>query len=881
MSPDSRTRVESVFEAALECAPAERSEFLERACGDDVGLRRSVQALLAAHERTAGVLEQDVAGVLRSSTAPERAGAYRVGRELGRGGMGAVFLGERADGQFHRRVAIKLIDTPADATLHARIVAERQILATLEHPHIARLLDGGITDDGRPFLVMEHVEGLPIDVYCDRMRLDVRARLRLFLQVVRAVEHAHRNLVVHRDLKPSNIMVSTGGMVKLLDFGIARLLNPMYGPGPVGDTHIERRAFTPEYASPEQLRGEAVNTTSDVYSLGLVLYRLLTGEAAYLAGERPVATLLAERSADPARPSTRLRSRAQQDPAGAAATAHARDSTPARLARTLTGDLDAIVLMALRPEPPHRYGSAELLAQDVERYLDGRPVQARQGSGWYRLQRRIRRHRVQYSAAVIVLLALVSGAGIALWQAREARAERDRAAAALAQTQEISDFLVQLFETGSTNVAGNPQITAQDLVARGVLRAEDLAGQPGIQARMFGVLARVQESLGHYAEARRLSERAFALHVGHAGEDQMAGRLLVQLGIQLRQLAEYDSARRVVARARTIQQRLDPEHPDLGETLNQLRSLAIYQGDIVEAERLARSAYDFWSAARGDTSVLTIDALVNYGAAQRRRGDLAGGVASLREAIALRARLPNPPATDVANDKLLLAEFLVGLDRPGDAAQLYAEVAELEQRAGPEFDNFRTWLWGAQAWQAETRGDHDLAEQLLRRSMDLRRRQYGDAHPSTYSIRGAFASFLGRTGRVAEAERLFQDVLAAQTAHYGPDHPVVAGTLSGISEMLVTAGRVAQADSMLERALRIRQATITRGLSPLVAEMLVRRAMLQVRLGNLDAAAAMLERAAPIKADLHADAFLHGQIEAARDTLETARRRAAAELPPP
>ncbi|HSJ13145.1 MAG TPA: serine/threonine-protein kinase, partial [Longimicrobiales bacterium] len=849
----------------------ERQDFVERACGGDASMAAAVRSLLAAHDRSGGMLEQEFGRMLLGSAAPRSAGPYRIGRELGRGGMGAVFLAERADGQFHRRVAIKLIDTPADPALHARLVAERQILAALEHPHIARLLDGGVTADGHPFLAMEYVEGLPIDVFCDRMRLNVRARLRLFLQVVHAVEHAHRNLIVHRDLKPSNILVTAGGMVKLLDFGIAKLLNPMLSPERAADTQLERRVFTPEYASPEQLRGEAVNTTSDVYSLGVLLYRLLTGTPPYEVSGRTLPELLHEvGERDPERPSARVRRLLEQDARAAEAHAHARDTTPTRLARVLTGDLDAIVMHALRKEPPHRYGSAELLAQDIERYVDGRPVHARQGSQWYRVRKLTRRHRAQVSAALLGVVALLSGAGVAIWQAGLARAERDRAAAALAQTQEISDFLVQLFETGSPEITANPQVTAQDLVQRGVLRAEDLAGQPAVQARMFGVLGRVQQSLGHYAEARRLSERAVALHLASNGEDEVAGRLLMQLGIQLRFVAEYDSARRVVERARDVQQRLDPAHPDLGETLNQLRSLAIYQGDVVEGERVARSAYDFWRGARGDTAKLAIDALVNYAAAQRRRGDLPGAAASLRSAIALRARAPAPHARELANDRMLLAEMMLGQGGGDEVDRLYAEVAELERRQGPDFDDIRTWLWGAQATRAEQRGDIALAERLLQQSLELRRRKFGEEHPTTIGTHSAIAGLLGRSGRTGEAERLYQSVLDSQIEHHGPAHPVVAGTLTGMVELYLRMDRIHAADSLLERAIRIREALISRT-SPLIAMMLADRAMIQLRLGDFEHAERLLQRALPVvEQQLVPHAQLTHSVRARLDTLYTA-----------
>jgi eukaryotic-like serine/threonine-protein kinase len=286
---DLRARAEQIFDAALELERGARLEFVAQACGADAALRAQVVALLSAHDRADGILEFDAAALLNPERVPERIGAYRVARELGRGGSGVVYEAERDDGQFLRRVAIKLLRGDDADSLRHRVLAERQILASLDHPNIARLLDGGVTPDGRPYLVMEHVDGLPLDVYCDRMRLTVAERLRLFVLVVRAVAYAHRNLVVHRDLKPSNILVTAEGAPKLLDFGVAKLLNP--GIGNVGSitrgaprSAPDLVALTPEYASPEQLRNEMVTTQSDVYSLGVLLHVLLCGRRPFNAG---------------------------------------------------------------------------------------------------------------------------------------------------------------------------------------------------------------------------------------------------------------------------------------------------------------------------------------------------------------------------------------------------------------------------------------------------------------------------------------------------------------------------------------------------------------------------------------------------------------------
>ncbi|MGW8266356.1 MAG: serine/threonine protein kinase, partial [Longimicrobiales bacterium] len=459
MSHDRRREVEALFEEVLDHPPAEWDRVVEELSGGDEALGQEVQKLLSAHVRAEGLLERSfnmrdaMEGEGKGRNGEGQIGKYRILQEIGRGGMGRVYLAERADGQFRRRVALKVI-SGADPDLHARVVAERQILAGLEHPNIGRLLDGGGTEDGRPYLVLEYVDGLPIDVYCDRMRLSLRERLRLFLTVLKAVEHAHHNLVVHRDLKPSNILVTPSGEVKLLDFGIAKLLNPTLSGGTAPLTRAQDRALTPEYASPEQVRGEAITTSADIYSLGVVLYQILSGHRPYLLpdGVLPeMVRVICEE--DPVPPSQRIAAQAPaagQRGEGAKTAlveiARARHTTTARLHRQLKGDLDAIVMKALRKEPPRRYGSVELLSQDIQHFLDGLAVEARKGSRWYRLGKWARRHRGEAVAAALVLASLVGGAGVVSWQAGVASRERDRATSALRESEEVTEFLLGLFQ---------------------------------------------------------------------------------------------------------------------------------------------------------------------------------------------------------------------------------------------------------------------------------------------------------------------------------------------------------------------------------------------------------------------------------------------------
>lgn len=444
MTTDRWQQCKRLFEESLALAPEERPAFLAEACAGDAQLLHEVEALLASHDIATArdFLGTPAMGEARLTSLPlpepsrvgQQVGAYTIVREIGRGGMGAVYLAERTDAQFHQRVAIKLVRTAFENdTLRRRFLIEREILASLEHPNIARLIDGGVTSDGQSYLAMEYVEGTNIAQYCDANQLTIDARLQLFTTVCDAVHHAHLRMVVHRDLKPSNILVSTDGQVKLLDFGIAKLLDEARLQ-PFVDVPLTRTGLyvlTPEYAAPEQVRGEDVTMATDVYSLGIVLYELLTGRRPYdLDGLSPgqAEELICE--VEPPHPSIAVTRGAQPGTTRKAtpeALSERRATRPEKLRRELSGDLDTIVMMALRKEPLRRYQSARQLAQDIQRHLDGLPVMARPDTAGYRFSRFVRRNKVGVSAMVIVFVSLLAGIVATTTQAR--RAERERAVA--------------------------------------------------------------------------------------------------------------------------------------------------------------------------------------------------------------------------------------------------------------------------------------------------------------------------------------------------------------------------------------------------------------------------------------------------------------------
>jgi non-specific serine/threonine protein kinase/serine/threonine-protein kinase len=488
MTPERWRRVETVFQTALDITPENRELFLAEVCAGDEGLRLEVERLIERYEAADEFLEQpavdlkQIAGSELPTLRPEdmhasthglksgaRVGAYHILRELGRGGMGAVYLAERAEADFRKLVAVKVVKRGMDTDfVLRRFRHERRALAALDHPNIARLLDGGATDDGLPYIIMEYVEGQDIDRYCDERRLSIEARLRLFLAVCAGVSHAHQSLIIHRDIKPSNILVTGDGTPKLLDFGIAKILNPTLVDAPLEHTETALRMLTPDYASPEQVRGERVTTVSDVYSLGVLLYLLLTGRRPYHFRTRQleeIARVVCEQN--PPRPSAAIGLSApvsgnNHEPARAAVEgsvghqaesspenlrvgkeargsnggapsldelARARSVAPERLRRSLADDLDNIVLKALRKEPFRRYASVEQFAEDIERHLEGLPVRARADTFTYRSRKFVRRNKASVAAAIGVALSLVGGLTATTWQWQVAQVERTRAEA--------------------------------------------------------------------------------------------------------------------------------------------------------------------------------------------------------------------------------------------------------------------------------------------------------------------------------------------------------------------------------------------------------------------------------------------------------------------
>lgn len=765
--PDPRlAAIDAHFDRALDLGDDERAAWLEVLATRDPELAREVQALLALaatpdHRLTAARLPGSPVWNESAETAArpgDRLGPYRIVAELGRGGMAEVYLAERADGAFEQQVALKLLTAGLGGIEGVRrFEQERQILARLEHPAIARLLDGGVDPKGRPFLVMERVDGLPIDRFCDQWRLGLDARLELLIEVARAVEHAHHRLVVHRDLKPTNILVSAEGQVKLLDFGIAKLLDPaLAGPFAAAPTRTYLRLLTPEYASPEQIRGEPVTTASDVYQLGLLLFELLTGSRAFVfTGESP-AELERMVSAGPARRASTV----AIEPTAAAA----RGASPADLRRALAGDLDDIIARALRLEPTLRYASPAELVADLECYRTGLPVAAAQGSRAYRARKFVRRHRIGLGVAASAATLLLGWAVTASFQAREIGRQRDRAQNEATKAREVTGLLIDLFEVSDPDRARGREPSVGELLERGRQRlGTELADQPEVRAELLGTLGEIHRKLGRYPAAEELLREALEL-------------------------------------ARKIYGEGSPEHFEQRAALGRLLRA---QGRNEEARNLLSLVLAADERRLGAESPALVATLRDLGAVERSLGHLDDAAARLERALAIERRHPEGREAELATTLGGLGAVRRAQANFEAASTLYGESLKIRRRIlPPDHPDLATSLQNLALARREL-GDYVAAEPLFREAVALQHKTLGADHPYLAITLNNLALTLRALDRPAEGEGLLRQALAIRRNTLGERDPLVAMTANDLGLVLRSLGRPREAEAWFRSALEI------------------------------------------------------------------------------
>ncbi len=823
MTSERWLQVKALFEAALAQPLEARLAFLETA-SEDEAVRQEVASLLDAAGEVGPVdrLEEawarplaaarDGAAVPQPTAEPkagQRVGPYQVVQVLGRGGMGTVYLAERADGQFEQRVALKLVRDGLDSpSLRDRFFAERRALARLQHPGIARLLDGGLTDDGRPYFAMELVEGERIDDYCDTRRLPIAERLRLFGQVCEAVHHAHQHLVIHRDLKPSNILVTENGEphVKLLDFGIAKLLEETGSEAP---TQTTQRMLTPEYAAPEQVRGMTVSTATDVYSLGVVLYELLTGHRPYEI--RTLSPGEMERvicDTAPPRPSTIVTSPTDVNgKVTPGAISRARSTVPDTLVRRLAGDLDTIVLKALAKEPDRRYASAEAFLDDIQRHLDGLPVKARPPSVGYRAQKFVQRNTLVVALVALVMLALGAGLAGTAWQAHVAATERDTARREAATAEQVKDYLIEVF--GASDPWENPEggggteVTARELLAYGVERVEALESEPAVQAEVLAALGSVYYRLGQYEKAQPLLEQALAERRALWGDEhEEVVESLTSLSDLFYETGAYDKVEALDREALAVRRRLlGNDHPDVAMNLNNLAALLHAKGEYEEAETLLREALALRRQALGEAHPDLAETLGNLAVMLRARGAYDESEALQREALAMYRSLHGDAHPTVATSLTNVAAVLRDKGEYEEAKTLQREALAMNRQIlGDEHPHVATSLNNLAGLLYEA-GAYDESEPLHREALALRRQVLGDAHPDVAQSLSNLAGSLRALRRYDEAEANYREALSMRRQLLGDTHPDVASSLNNLAGLLHITGEVAEAETLFRTAL--------------------------------------------------------------------------------
>src|SRR6266542_1003315 len=752
MNPERWQLIEELFRTVADRPPAEREDYLPRACGDDGELRREVLELLA-HDIADSFLDNPIKKTARAvAAAPpdepagQRIGPYRLTRLIGHGGMGAVYEAVRADDEFQQRVAIKLIKRGMESDFaRERFLRERQILASLDHPHIARLLDGGTTAEGQPYFVMEFVAGETITAYCNRRQLSLDEKLKLFRDVCSAVQHAHCKLVIHRDLKPGNILVTEDGAPKLLDFGIAKLLAP--DPGEViTNAESTARLMTPDYASPEQLRGGAITTATDVYSLGVVLYELLTARRPYqfeaiapLKISRTICDTEAPRLSEAARMHT---------------------TAPAKLARRLAGDLDNIMLMALRKEPERRYQSVEQFSADIRRHLAGLPVMAREDTFSYRASKVVRELKDQ-----------------PLVQAK------------------LMDTIGRLY------LSIGAYDRAQPLLADALeLRRQTVGAERLDMAESLHHLAALAYQKGDHAGSETMYREALQLRRSLLGAkslkvaDSMAG-----LGQVLVARGKFAEAEPLVCDALALRRsQLEPEHKDIADSLlHGLGRLLGQQGKFAEAADVYRQALAIYRKLYGEENPFVAASLNNLAVMLKELGDYRGAEALFRESLAMRRKLLGAEHPDVAASLANLASLLQDNREYAEAEQCYRQALLLRRklfgenhvRLAATMNNLGTLL--------AARGDYAGSEDLHRQALAICRKEWGEDHAEVGASLYNLANVFYLKGQFAEAEKLQRQAITVFQKTLQPEHWMIQRSRSHLGACLFKLKRYREAEEQL------------------------------------------------------------------------------------
>ncbi len=811
-------KLQEIFDDVLKIPKSERPLYLNKACADDKALRHEVEALVESHESSSDFLKSTV-GIhaynefIQAQTKHyigEQVGSYRIVRELGRGGMGAVYLAERADDQFRKQVAVKFVQPGLGPDQISKFHRERQILAQLSHPNIAGLIDGGTTPTGIPYLVMEYIAGHPIDEYCDAKKLSVEQRLELFRTVCSALQYAHQNLIVHLDIKPSNILVTEDGIPKLLDFGISKLLNPESLLQPAERTVTVLRRMTPEYASPEQIRSEPLNISSDIYSMGVLLYALLTSYLPYRFKNRDTVEIVKAVCEDePERPSSAITRTVVLNGVISQPIHELRKTTPEKLHRQLSGDLDNILMMALRKEQARRYPSIDHFSEDIRRHLEGLPVSARKDTIRYRSAKFISRNKAGVTAAILIIISLIAGIIATTWQARIARDQRDRAMLEAKKAAQINAFVQNMLSSADPEVSGKDVTIAQILQQASSRVDSELKGQPEIASEVKTTLARTYMGLGLYDKAEPLYRSALEIRTKLYSADGTE----VALGLNnLAQAVEYQgdltSAEPMFWKSvETLRKIHGDENENVALVLNNLGELMLTKGDLKQAEELHRKELSIREKIFSHDSYEVAESINDLGVVLGTAGKYAEAEKLHRETLRIIRKIRGKDHLDLAA-ALSSTASLISEHNPVEAKKMFQEsLAIREKKLGKEHPLSASTRYNY-AYLEFDEGNYKEAEILLRQNLALRGKTLSDASSMTHSSIGLLGRVLSAEGDATNAQQYLIECVELRKKILPQGHWLIASAESALGENLAKLKRYDGAEKLLVASLKTLQETV-------------------------------------------------------------------------
>ncbi len=852
-TPEDWQEVERIFIEALNLPTEAREQFLEDACRHNRMLREEIDSLLASHIETVGVLDafdiNSAAGLLKSQL-PEHVisfGPYRTVKELGRGGMGTVYEAQRDDGQFDQKVALKVIKSGMSSDkIVQQFLKERQILAKLQHANIAQLLDGGINSEGRPFFAMEYIKGSPITQYCDIENLTINERLGLFLDVCEAIGYAHRNLIIHRDLKPGNILVTDEGQVKLLDFGIAKILDGASNYGDQQTTETGLKALTPEYAAPEQIKSEAVTTSADVYALGVVLYELLVGSRPYLLKRQSIGEVVtAICHKEPLTPLQALDRMSDEGNGMLARVAECRGVTIQKLRRQLTGDIEAMLLKALQKNPEDRYASVEALQEDITRFLKHMPLKAAESSTGYVMKKFVRRHHWAVGGIGLFILMLSVFSTVLGIQANNLATERNKSRLEAEKAIAVATFLESIFESSKPTNLGDEEITAAELLNKGMVRVEErYAGQPEIQVLLTQILGRVHYNMNMYPEAENVLRLALEKSLAVEGASSLLTAenkfYLARTIAVLENEGWASEAEQLMREALAIQKEAGSDINTIASTLSTLGFLLHKTGDKEGASKVAREAVEMMEAsftglnAEGVSKMFEMASLLRYAGDQKEAEALYLFLIEHIDPVDQAAQI------DLANAHQYLASLYTHQTRH-DEAVTHVEISYQIKKDLPDFE-LKSMMASREHYALALShvGRHDEAIALQAIVQNYWSTQDPNVELSTAYSSFNFGKIYGRKGDLKQAEFWFREAGNRYEKILGKDHFRNALVGTELANLFLKGDNFTQAREEIEPALQILIANFGPTYA-LVLDAQTLKAQILLAQGELDQATQLLE----------------------------------------